>query len=73
MKKILVTLLIGFVSLLQQAKAQQSLPYYNHYLVTDKILINPSYAGQNPEYISINASNRNQWDDLPNSLSLIHI
>lgn len=67
MKKILTTLVIGFGSLLQQAEAQQSLPYYNHYLVTDKMLINPSYAGQNPEYISINASNRNQWDDLPNS------
>jgi type IX secretion system PorP/SprF family membrane protein len=47
--------------------AQQGLPFYNHYLVGDKMLINPSYAGQNPDVISINGTYRNQWDDLPES------
>ncbi len=67
MKKhfILLTFTLGIFA--NKVLAQQTMPYYNHYLVSDKMLINPSYAGQNPEYISINATNRNQWDDLPNS------
>ena len=47
--------------------AQQGLPFYNHYLVGDKMLINPSYAGQNSDILSINGTYRNQWDDLPDS------
>lgn len=67
MKKTLFLLSLTFGLLSITSIAQQTMPYYNHYLVSDKMLINPSHAGQNPEYISINASNRNQWDDLPNS------
>ena len=68
MKRTIYTILFGSL-LCGNLFAQQGLPFYNHYLVSDKMLINPSYAGQNPDYISINGTHRNQWDDLPNSPS----
>lgn len=46
--------------------AQEGLPFYSHYLVADKYLINPSYAGADPSVLSITGSYRNQWD-LPES------
>lgn len=54
---------------LSTTNAQQGLPFYNHYLVSDRMLINPSYAGQDPNVISITGTHRNQWDDLPESPS----
>jgi hypothetical protein len=67
MKKI--TLFILTLFSLSKVEAQQGLPFYNHYLVSDKMLINPSYAGQDPNVISITGTHRNQWDDLPESPS----
>lgn len=63
------SLLVITLLSLSKVEAQQGLPFYNHYLVSDKMLINPSYAGQNPEVISISGTHRNQWDDLPDSPS----
>lgn len=65
MRKILLTTIIAFCSL--QVLAQEGLPFYKHYLVSDKYLINPSYAGVNPEILSVTGSYRNQWADLPES------
>ena len=67
MKKI--TLIILAIFSLSKVEAQQGLPFYNHYLVSDRILINPSYAGQDPNVISVTGTHRNQWDDLPDSPS----
>lgn len=47
--------------------AQEGLPFYNHYLVSDNYLINPSYAGVDPEVLSVTGTYRNQWADLPES------
>ncbi|MFA5619482.1 MAG: PorP/SprF family type IX secretion system membrane protein [Weeksellaceae bacterium] len=65
MRKIFFTIIL--ISLSFQVFAQEGLPFYNHYLVGDKYLINPSYAGVNPEVLSMNATYRNQWSDLPES------
>lgn len=65
MRKILLTTIIAFCSL--QVMAQEGLPFYKHYLVSDKYLINPSYAGVNPEVLSVTGTYRNQWADLPES------
>ena len=65
MKKIIILCLL--LCSINDVYGQQGLPFYNHYLVGDKMLINPSYAGQNPDIISINGTYRNQWDDLPDS------
>ena len=46
---------------------QEGLPFYKHYLVSDRYLINPSYAGANPEILSVTGTYRNQWADLPES------
>ena len=67
MKKL--SLIIIALFSLSKVEAQQGLPFYNHYLVSDKMLINPSYAGQDPNIISISGTHRNQWDDLPESPS----
>lgn len=56
---------MAFVSL--PLMAQEGLPFYNHYLVSDKYLINPSYAGVNPEILSVTGTYRNQWADMPES------
>lgn len=52
--------------------AQEGLPFYSHYLVSDKYLINPSYAGANPEVFSVTGSYRNQWNlpESPNTQTL---
>lgn len=52
-----------------QLFSQEGMPFYNHYLVSDPYLINPSYAGQNPEIMSVTATHRNQWSNLPESPS----
>lgn len=67
MRKILLTAILAFSSL--SLMAQEGLPFYNHYLVSDKYLINPSYAGVNPEILSVSGTHRNQWNDLPESPS----
>lgn len=65
MRKILLSTILTFISL--PLLAQEGLPFYNHYLVSDKYLINPSYAGVNPEILSVTGTHRNQWADLPES------
>ena len=67
MRKILLTTIMAFCCL--QIWAQEGLPFYKHYLVSDNYLINPSYAGVNPEILSVTGSHRNQWSDLPESPS----
>lgn len=68
MRKILLIAIIGIISI-TNLSAQEGLPFYSHYLVSDKYLINPSYAGANPEILSVSGSYRNQWDlpDSPNT------
>ncbi|SMC79768.1 PorP/SprF family type IX secretion system membrane protein [Moheibacter sediminis] len=66
MRKILLIAIIGIVGS-SNLVAQEGLPFYNHYLVSDRYLINPSYAGANPEVLSVTGSYRNQWADLPES------
>lgn len=65
MRKLFFTAIVAFVSF--QTFAQEGLPFYKHYLVSDRYLINPSYAGANPEVLSVSGSYRNQWADLPES------
>ena len=67
MKKLAILCLL--LCSVKNVNAQQGLPFYNHYLVGDKMLINPAFAGQDPNVISINGTHRNQWDDLPDSPS----
>ena len=65
MRKIFFATIFAFVSF--QTLAQEGLPFYKHYLVSDRYLINPSYAGANPEVLSVSGTYRNQWADLPES------
>ncbi|MGB6084715.1 PorP/SprF family type IX secretion system membrane protein [Moheibacter sp.] len=65
MRKIFFTAIFVIISF--QAMGQEGLPFYKHYLVSDKYLINPSYAGANPEVLSVAGTYRNQWADLPES------
>lgn len=65
MRKIFFAAIFAFVSF--QTLAQEGLPFYKHYLVSDRYLINPSYAGANPEVLSVSGTYRNQWADLPES------
>jgi len=66
MRKNLLIAIIGILGSVT-LMAQEGLPFYSHYLVSDKYLINPSYAGANPEILSVTGSYRNQWNDLPES------
>lgn len=66
MKKIFLLAIVGVLGHLN-LKAQEGLPFYSHYLVSDKYLVNPSYAGANPDVLSVSFSHRNQWADLPES------
>ena len=68
MRKILLISIIGLLGSVSTL-AQEGLPFYSHYLVADKYLINPSYAGADPEVLSVTFSHRNQWNDLPESPS----
>lgn len=65
MRKVLITAVLIIISF--QAMGQEGLPFYKHYLVSDRYLINPSYAGANPEILSVTGTYRNQWADLPES------
>ncbi|MBW7870176.1 MAG: PorP/SprF family type IX secretion system membrane protein [Flavobacteriia bacterium] len=65
MRRNLFTVILVFVSV--QLFSQEGMPFYNHYLVSDPYLINPSYAGQDPEILSLTATHRNQWSNLPES------
>ncbi len=44
--------------------AQEGLPFYQQYLIGDKYLINASYAGQNPEILTLRFTNHSQWSGL---------
>lgn len=65
MRKNLLTTIL--VLLTVSLWAQEGLPFYKHYLVGDAYLINPSYAGQDPEVLNVTATYANQWADLPES------
>lgn len=71
MRKILFIAIMGILSS-GNLLAQEGLPFYSHYLVSDKYLINPSYAGANPEVFSVTGSYRNQWNlpESPNTQTL---
>lgn len=65
MRKNFIALILLFVSI--QVFSQEGMPFYNHYLVSDPYLLNPSYAGVDPEIMSVTGTYRNQWSDLPES------
>lgn len=67
MRKNLFAAVLIFVSV--QLFSQEGMPFYNHYLVSDPFLINPSYTGIDPEIMSVTATHRNQWSNLPESPS----
>lgn len=67
MKRNFVALILFFVA--THAFSQEGMPFYNHYLVSDPYLLNPSYAGVDPEILSVTGTYRNQWGDLPESPS----
>ena len=67
MRKNLLTTIL--VLLTMSLWAQEGLPFYKHYLVGDAYLLNPSYAGADPEVLSVTGTYANQWADLPESPS----
>lgn len=50
--------------------AQEGLPFYDHYLLSDNYLINPSYAGANPDVLRVRATHYSQWAGLEDAPSL---
>lgn len=42
--------------------AQESLPFYQQYLISDQVLINPSYTGSKDDWV-VKATYHNQWND----------
>lgn len=67
MKKNLLWIFLVVLLPLKSLFSQEGLPFYNHYLISDKYLINPSYAGVNPEVFTVRGTYRNQWDNLEDS------
>lgn len=65
MKKIYFHILFLCFPLLS-IKAQESLPFYEHYILSDDFLINPSFAGANPEIIKVRATHYSQWSGMDN-------
>ena len=67
-------LFAGFCLLIfQQYNAQEGLPFYEHYLVADNYLINPSFAGSNSEVLRIRGTHYSQWaglEDAPSTQTL---
>lgn len=64
------TLCLLFV---QQYNAQEGLPFYEHYLVADNYLINPSFAGSNAEILKVRGTHYSQWaglEDAPSTQTL---
>ena len=55
--------------LMQQYNAQEGLPFYEHYLVADNYLINPSFAGSNAEVLRVRGTHYSQWAGLDNAPS----
>lgn len=49
--------------------AQEGLPFYQQYLVSDRYLINPSYAGNNPDVLTFRATHHSQWSGLEDAPS----
>lgn len=70
-KNILYTLSLMLCT--QWIVAQEGLPFYEHYLVADKYLINPSYAGADPEIMRVKGTYYSQWsgiEDAPSTQTL---
>lgn len=65
MKKVILAFIAGLVTSL--SLAQEGLPTFSQYLVGDSYLLNPSYAGVDPEIFKFTAAIQNQWADLPES------
>ncbi len=59
-KIITIVLLACFCS--KWVSAQESLPFYQQYLVSDKVLINPSYSGSTDDWV-MKATYFKQWSD----------
>lgn len=49
--------------------AQQSLPFYDHYILSDDFLINPSLAGADSEIIKVRATHYSQWNGIEHAPS----
>lgn len=53
----------------QQTNAQEGLPFYEHYLISDNYLINPSFAGANSEVLRVRGTHYSQWSGLEDAPS----
>ncbi len=62
MKRNIIALLISVFSV--SAFAQQSIPVYEQYFMSEETLINPAFVGDSDD-IEIRTSHRKQWQDLP--------
>lgn len=71
MNKIIVA--VAFALLAKVGLAQESLPFYQQYLISDKVLINPSYAGSTDDIV-VKMSYHKQWSDFdlsPNTQTFV--
>lgn len=69
MRKVIIPF-VFFMIFFQNVKAQQGIPFYEHYLLSDKYLINPSHAGRVQDVMSIKATHTSQWADIEDSPSM---
>ncbi|MGI9527640.1 MAG: PorP/SprF family type IX secretion system membrane protein [Weeksellaceae bacterium] len=63
----ILILLCGFIT------AQEGLPFYDHYLLSETYLINPSYAGKDDDILKFRATHHSQWagvEDAPSTQTL---
>ncbi len=58
--KIIIIALVCFIG--KWMSAQESLPFYQQYLISDKVLINPSYAGSTDDWV-LKTTFHKQWSD----------
>lgn len=73
--KIKYILTVAVLGLLLNTRlyAQEGLPFYEHYLVTDNYLINPSYAGSEADILKFRGTHYSQWsgiEDAPSTQTL---
>lgn len=63
----------AFILMVGVLTAQEGLPFYEHYLLSDPYLINPSYAGKDEYVLKFRATHHSQWsgvDDAPSTQTI---
>lgn len=68
-KFILFLIIVSHLNL----KGQEGLPFYQHYLLSDSYLINPSYAGATSDVLKLRGTHYSQWaglEDAPSTQTL---